>query len=525
MSDTWASLNKQAGAKGPTQSASDWGTLNANAKSTYQPYVAPEVPPSSLQKITAGIKNYADASERTTSSFIEGIKHPIKAFNAVVRGFTDANKAGVDKAGKGLYDVVATPGVAKKVAGFADLITGTVEAAFAPVTGLFNVADHVPGLKQVADTINVPFTAVGMAGGFATGKIVDLLPISKESKDILHQPISEVGSLAGQLLLGGKIMERVGEFSKKGKEITPEVAKKIVEEAKTEINTDPETPNKYAEYNKKIEEQNRQYFEDNPNPENKGGQYEPYTPNDQLPTIQMGAKPKSVLETIQLNEKQGSGPKDLTYEPIVDRISGASPSKPILDTINESRLAPPPETVRPEGVAKAANDISNTLVQRGLDAIPPEEQAKFTTGSYKDSVAKTAHLLDQAPDSAKAMAKGEIPVPEGVHPQIVFNAVEALATKNGDVQLLRDLAKSPLATQLSEAGSTLGSHGFNDNPNSPVSLIKSVEKARENTASKKVGDVSKAKKEVVKDIKTEIEKNAPTKEVWKDFISSISCGY
>lgn len=182
----------------------------------------------------------------------------------------------------------------------------------------------------------------------------------------------------------------------------------------------------------------------------------------------------------------------------------------------------PTATEQPKGdqVTKAAKDISDTLVKHGFDALTPDQQAKFTSGSYKDSLAKVSQMLAENADSVKEMAKTGENIPADVHPQILFNAVEALANKTGDVDLLQDLAKSPLASSLSESGSTLGSHGFNDNPNSVVARLREIKDA----LVKKVGGGKKIA-QARTSLKAETQKVNLSKDDlnWDKFLDTIKC--
>lgn len=197
----------------------------------------------------------------------------------------------------------------------------------------------------------------------------------------------------------------------------------------------------------------------------------------------------------------------------------ASVSEPAAPTINRP--------VADDGtrVTKAANDINEGLVKKGLDQLPEELQSKYTSGSYKDSVAKVTEMMGTDMESVKSMAKSGEGIPEGVHPQILFNAVEAYATKNADVGLLRDLASSPLGTKLSEAGGELGSHGFNDNPNSAISKIREVSKARDDAFTKTNQGKSAADevKSTAADLKAVRKASAPKIKDWNTFIKSLQC--
>lgn len=175
-------------------------------------------------------------------------------------------------------------------------------------------------------------------------------------------------------------------------------------------------------------------------------------------------------------------------------------------------------------ITKTASDINQNLVKQGFDALSSEQQSKFTEGSYKGSLENVKNMMDSNLEQVKEMARTGDNIPSDVHPQILFNAIEALATKEGDVGLLQDLAKSPLGTKLSESGATLGSHGFNDVENSTVRTLREVKEAREASAMKR-GNIGKAKKSIAEDIKKEIKKVSPTKQTWSDFIDEIKCNY
>lgn len=172
-----------------------------------------------------------------------------------------------------------------------------------------------------------------------------------------------------------------------------------------------------------------------------------------------------------------------------------------------------------EKVAKAASDINENLVKKGFNSIPESEQAKYTPTTKAEQIKKISDLMSKDIEKAKSIAIGESPIPSGILPQPLFNAIEEYATKNNDIELLRNLAKSPVATQLSEAGQTLGSHGFNDNPNSVVANIQKVTRARE--AANKVKGVTKAKLKA--QIKAEITRAAPKAKDWASFLQELKC--
>lgn len=121
----------------------------------------------------------------------------------------------------------------------------------------------------------------------------------------------------------------------------------------------------------------------------------------------------------------------------------------------------------------------------------------------------------------RAMVAGTKEVPHGVHPMSVFTAVEQRALKEGDVETLRSLAKSPIATMGSEAGQTLRLIAERD-PESPVAAINAVTKVREKVAEQRgIKNISKVVNDEVKAAKATIAK--VPKEDWASFVDSITC--
>lgn len=232
------------------QYLSEKNTNNQSTGTIYSQYLADKKAqqgPSLISKVFSGIKDYANESANTATNFLDAVKSPWKTIQKTPSLFTEPLMAAEQKAGEGLATITNNYGMDKtsipeKIAGTAKLITGLAESAFSPVTGLFHLADSTPGLKQVADTINIPFTAAGFAGSWGTGKVIDWIPdsiVSKESKDIIKQPLQEAGSLASQIFIGGKIMKGIEEKISKRETITPESTKKLVDTVKTEIKNNP----------------------------------------------------------------------------------------------------------------------------------------------------------------------------------------------------------------------------------------------------------------------------------------------
>jgi hypothetical protein len=173
------------------------------------------------------------------------------------------------------------------------------------------------------------------------------------------------------------------------------------------------------------------------------------------------------------------------------------------------------------GLAKGVEEkaIENKLTET-FGSLP-----EYQTVNMKEQAGKAQDLLTKDYEKAKRIAMGEELAPNDVLPESVFVAVENKAVAEQDVATLKDLASS---SGLSEEATTMGQRIrtlAERNPESPVSAIKEVAKARQETAQKrlKTKDVKKIQKEEVKSIKEHIKKVSPTKETWSDFIRSIQC--
>jgi hypothetical protein len=412
----------------------------------------------------------------------------------------------------------STPGVAGRIGAGAQAVADIGGAVFSPITALFAGANDVPVLNSVTKILTSPFTLAGDVGKNTGGVIVDHLPISKESKDKIKGGVSDLLSLAAQLTIGGKMADVVTPdvikiVDKIKAKYSPEDANTIVNKAheiatekiKNEVRKEPskvidEAIQKHAPKEAVVEAPKTQETKntvkvysgsDRPNgsryftaDENYAKTFGKKIDNIDLPTEKVfdtrnkadldifnkvlpneRIDPKTNLpistgdgrsfekalkdagykyDAIAMSEGTGIG-NDVSYFVSKDALTNLKPKtidRPVLEDGTR--------------VTKAANDINEQLVQKGVEQLPPEEQSKYQTGSYKKDLESTKELMNTDFQKAVDIATGKVEVPENIrYPQVLFNAIEAHAIKTGDVQLQMDLAKSPLGTQLSEAGGTL----------------------------------------------------------------------
>lgn len=451
---------------------------------------------------------------------------------------------------------------------------GTINAGFGVLLSPFSAYATVPVLGNVYDGVNKIFGTIGGGGGASLKEFVHQLPIEKKTKDLIEPLAEETGALVA-MVAAGKVFDA-------GAKGVKDTFAKISDNSKTildELSKDPAIQ-------EAIQTQTRPPVKVSVAPEGAGETkvpistpatkhaayaesqgYEPYVPERQLPVIDMGAKPRAAEPMIQAEPKRAPELPGYRVEPIkpqpqpvesgnlgstmsaarvqpaengklnlTEQVQAVSPKvpveKPLAQPLPSIKIPATQVPERPviggERATKAASDIGQKLVDEGQAHLTPEQVSTYEPGSYKADKATVASMkIEDAVD----IARGRKPMPETItYPQILFNAVEAHAIKTGNFELLKELAKSKLGTELSEAGGTLGSHGFNDNPNSPVKIMRDVSKERGKRVEKRIGKpVEKATKEIVdaekKSMMSEIKKSASKRPTWEAFIKDIRCGY
>lgn len=167
-------------------------------------------------------------------------------------------------------------------------------------------------------------------------------------------------------------------------------------------------------------------------------------------------------------------------------------------------------TTRPTGLsANLAKKVKEDLgeVIEGL----PEHQGM----NISEQVDRANELISNDPETAEAVAMGDVAAPEGVRSFAVYKAVEEKATAEGDIPLLIRLARSKIADAATEFGKQL--RLLRDRVSTdPVELIKSVMKAREAQIAKR------GEKDVLKG-RAVLAKESSTVDQIEHWIRSIEC--
>lgn len=430
--------------------------------------------------------------------------------------------------------------------------TNVLGAAFSPVTTAFSVAEKIPVLKQAADIINLPFMVTGKVGEFAGDKFTDVLPISKESKDILRPAFKEVGSLVGQIWLGGKVMEKLGG----GEVINKEAIDNLKKEAKTQVPETPISTEQHTPVEKKLSKVISDYKAEGYAIPELSQERQPRSPGlrdltELAKNPEVQALTKEKIKVIPTNE-DGTITVYRAGDPISEnKISSVTLDRSIAETINQEKKSTAPINeyhVKPEDIKIAiggfeqellvdtkilaegpkmisglAKHVEQNAIERklteGLGQLP-----EYNKVNMKEQAQHAGDLIASDPEKAMRIAMGQELPPNHILPEAIFTAVENKAIIEKDVETLRRLAtESNLSLQATAMGQRIRALGERDQA-SPVTAIQDVKSARETSIEKKTGKkLKESTDEIAGEIKEKISK--PTKETWASFIESIKCNY
>lgn len=186
-----------------------------------------------------------------------------------------------------------------------------------------------------------------------------------------------------------------------------------------------------------------------------------------------------------------------------------------------------PEQLKSDVTPKKESGYAKSLETKAVEkkmASEFQDLAEYTPAVRKEQAQMTTKLINEDIEKVNSILDGKSELPSGMRGSSLALAVEQHAIANNDVKLLQKLAKSKIASGISEAGSEL-SMLAGRNANSPVRIIRNIIKARKENVVKRLKGkkVSEARKVTKESIKKAIKKEAPTKETWSNFIKEIKC--
>jgi hypothetical protein len=178
---------------------------------------------------------------------------------------------------------------------------------------------------------------------------------------------------------------------------------------------------------------------------------------------------------------------------------------------------------------RASNGTGSSRIGRSIEQKAVE--AKLTQGfdktagydpiTIKDQAERATKLLNESPDDARAVLRGEKPLPEGLRGTALITAAEEHLKANPDPQLAYELANSPLTSATSAAAQEMRLMSERV-PDSITAKFNEIKAARE-AALEKQGGVKKAVKKITEDIQKEIRTTASKRPSWEEFTRQLTC--
>lgn len=171
------------------------------------------------------------------------------------------------------------------------------------------------------------------------------------------------------------------------------------------------------------------------------------------------------------------------------------------------------------------NTRADTLLKAAVEKKIIESQGEVPTHTSQkvaDWAAKSVDYIKNNPDDYMDVALGIKDAPEGVPVEAIYAAAEIKAIQDGDVKAILDLSRSTVPT---EAGRGLKALDSSD-PNSPVKIVRDIEKAREEAAQKtlpKSKKPAKAREEIVKKGKAEVKTTRMKLAEAQSLLESLVC--
>lgn len=191
-------------------------------------------------------------------------------------------------------------------------------------------------------------------------------------------------------------------------------------------------------------------------------------------------------------------------------------------------MVTPKETPVPSAALTTAGDkVSGNSARIEQNALEKQltdkmgELPQYKSINMKDQAKQAVDFVNNDRQAAIDVINGKAHPPEGLHPQSVHQALENVAVHEGDGQLLTQLAKSHINTELSQGAQKLRIAAERD-PHSAVEQIRQLQDTRTKVAEKRYGttvakETAKASDTVAKSTRI------TTKQDLAQFIKELTC--
>lgn len=335
----------------------------------------------------------------------------------------------------------------------------------------------------------------------------------------LLETAANVAGLGG---VGRKVLEKTAEAATKrlGRELTEEEAKNLAEQTKKVLPEDAPQPVTATEAKPITASVANSELPTSPEAQ----------PVGSLPiedTLLTAAKTKAEERLgRELNSQEVEGltqqTKQLVAEKFPAPVDTPSATEAPLTTPELVKAETPPTIKPPEGdtVSGNAARIESVALEKKLTE-KMGDLPQYRAINMKEQAEEAVNLISTDKQKAIDIIEGKANAPGNLKAQSVHQALEDLAVREGDGELLTKLAKSNVNTELSESAQNLRIAAERD-PHSPVEQIRQVRDARRKAAERR--SKTTISKEV-QDIKKKAQAATPKvkKETWASFVKGLEC--
>ncbi len=474
--DGWKQMAQAKGITLPEQGGAVPNLGQPGIQPNTQPNEQPK--PSILDNAASFIRNaFTPATENKVFNALGGnaIIHPVQTLNSIVSNAKQGIDTNLKNLASSAQSVIApNQSLSQRTASVLNFLTSAASTALLPVSEPFSIASQLPIIKPAADLTGIVFDKAGQVGGFTADKLLSALPISQQAKDNLASSVHNVGTLAGQIVLGGYIYGKVtGAMDAKG-EISPTQEKAIIEDVQSKADEVNKAP---------------------------------------VPDTAKTAPPAAPIKDIIASEKPTEPP-------------AATPTEPIAPVEQPAKVESAPVKVSraqlPVGTGETKTSGLETRMKASLDNLSESDRANIS--NYKqmnnaEQLKAAADYVSKNPDEALEVLKGNKPAPKGLLMNSIYLALQE--SGKGDLDL---------ATKLASLHSTRAGQEIqilrNADPFSPDNYIREIQNS-------KIESLGRERVKTMMD--KEVTSNAPkldsaiksgrayTKMTLDDFINHITC--
>lgn len=235
-----------------------------------------------------------------------------------------------------------------------------------------------------------------------------------------------------------------------------------------------------------------------------------------VPSIDPGIVEDIASHATALRQ-EGAAPQPMLETRLKEAVSNSTKDTPT--GIEPSTKTPSP-TTESLGVSKIGKSIETKAVEAKLTQ-GFENTAGYDKITIKDQAEKATNLINTSLDDARAIIRGDKPLPDGLRGTALITAMEEHIKANPNGELAYELANSPIVSATSAAAQEMRLAAERV-PDSITARFQEIKAARE-AALEKRGGAKKQTKKVTNDIHKEITRTASKRQTWEEFTKSLTC--